>query len=213
MNKTQQKILASSLELFNKHGLEGVSIRDISSKLNISVGNLNYYYPTKNDIAYALCVELMDRVDQVTAEALNAQSKNLFEIAYLQCEAIFKAQLEYRFIFNKRYAEVVTSLPGIQKYYQEKLKERFDDFAAFQKLLVKEKLARPQLCEDSFSITYIMNILVIFWQQEIEIYFPALTDKQKIDHALSVFFHAYKPYLTQKGLAQLMPLLKRLKHY
>lgn len=213
MNKTQQKILATSLEMFNKYGLEGVSIRDISNKLNISVGNLNYYYPTRNDIAHALCVAFMDRVDQVTAEELGAQSANLFEIAYRQCEAVFTAQLEYRFIFNKRYAEVVTSLPSIQKYYQEKLKERFNDFAAFQRLLVKEKLARPQLCDDGFSVTYIMNMLVVFWHQETGIYFPGLNDKQKVEHALSVFFHAYKPYLTQKGLDQLMPLLKRLKQY
>jgi len=39
MNQTQHKILKTSLKLFNKHGVDGVSIRDIAGKLNISVGN------------------------------------------------------------------------------------------------------------------------------------------------------------------------------
>ncbi len=213
MNKTQHKILKVSLELFNAKGIDGVSIRDISSNLKISVGNLNYYYPSKNDIIHGLCLEFMSRIDQLVAEVFKTQAGNLFEIIYKQAEAIFTAQLEYRFIFNRRYAEVVTSLPSVQKHYQEILKIRFDEFKTFKGLLVKEKLARPDLIEDAFPVTYMMNILVIFWQQEIEIYFPEFTDKQKIQHGLTVFLHAYKPYLTKKGLNQLMPLLKKLEHY
>ena len=213
MNQTQHKILKTSLNLFNKHGIDEVSIRDIAGKLNISVGNLNYYYPSKNDIIYALCIDLINKINQLISGVCKTQTGNIFEIAYKQTEAIFATQLEYRFIFNKRYAEVITSLPYVQQYYQKILKIRFDEFAAFQGMLVKEKLARPDLLEDTFSITYIMNILVIFWQQELEIYFPEFTDKQKIQHGLSIFLHAYKPYLTKKGLSLLMPLLKKLEHY
>lgn len=213
MKNTREKILKSSLTLFNKQGVDGVSIRDITGELNIRVGNLNYYFPSKNDIIHALCIEFIAKVDEAVLEILKFQARNLFEMAHRQVEAIFTIQLEYRFILNKRYAEITTSLPPVQQHFQKALQTRFDEFMMFHTALVNEKLARPDLTEDNSSISYILNILSLFWHQEIEIYFPEFTDQQKIRHGTSIFFHAYKPYLTAKGKKQLLPLLKKLEHY
>lgn len=213
MHSTKEKILAASLELLNKNGVENVGMRDIAIQLKISVGNLTYHFPAKNDILYALCLQCIEEIDRSVAEFFDSDAGNVLAKIYRQMEAVFHTQLKYKFIFNKRYAEIITSLPDVQTHYQKVLKTRFDEWRAFHDILVKQKLAEPALAEDSDGVGYIFNMLALFWHQEAAIYTPGITDEQKVKQALSVLFHTYKPYLTKKGLTQLAPLLKTLKPY
>ncbi|MDH5398432.1 MAG: TetR/AcrR family transcriptional regulator [Cyclobacteriaceae bacterium] len=213
MKKTKEKILAKSLTLFNEHGVDSVKIRDITTELGMHVGNLNYYFPTKNDILYALCMEFIYKVDKAIEKVLTKQAQGVLEQMYLQADIIFSVQLEYRFMFSKRYAEIISSLPSVQQHYQTTLKTRFTEWLGFHSLLVDHKLAYPNLVEESNSLSYVLNILAIFWQQEATIYMPNMTDDQKKKHALSVYFFTYKPYLTKSGLDELMPLLRKLDLY
>src|SRR5688572_33064557 len=55
---TKQKILDKALELFNERGIEYVGLRELAALLDIRVGNITYYFPTKDDLVYDLSVEL-----------------------------------------------------------------------------------------------------------------------------------------------------------
>jgi AcrR family transcriptional regulator len=211
MSNKREEILTAALHLFNDLGIEKVTTRDIAKEINISLGNLTYYFPSKNDIILALCREFIDKVDEALANA--KPEKNILLTYYKQVEIIFITQLKFSFIMNKRYGEIIDSLPSIQKYYQEVLKGRFDFFKQVNEQMVKEKLAKPTLVEEVNAHSYMINILALYWHQEILIYLPKLKDKEKISHALAIFFQAYKPYLTKKGLEELTPLLKKLEHY
>ncbi len=50
MENTKEKILLESLKLFSQHGYEGVSMRDIAGKLDITQGALYRHYAGKRDI-------------------------------------------------------------------------------------------------------------------------------------------------------------------
>ncbi len=211
MSERKEDILNAALHLFNKKGVDEVRTRDIAKAVSISLGNLTYYFPTKNDIVLALVQEVGKAID----EALSSQtprSNSLIIIYYYQVETIFKTHMKYRFLFG-RWGEIISSSKEIQTFAQSLLKHRFDQWHGLNQQLVREKLATPALVEDSFAHAYVLNILALFWHQEFMIYFPELTDKQKIEKALAIFFQSYKPYLTKKGLAELDPLLKKLGHY
>lgn len=49
--KTKEKILAAALELFQKHGLDGTTTKQISRKAGIAEGTLFNYFKTKEDLA------------------------------------------------------------------------------------------------------------------------------------------------------------------
>ena len=51
---TRTQILAAADRLFSEKGYHNVSMRAIAAELGISVGNLNYYFPRKADLANAL---------------------------------------------------------------------------------------------------------------------------------------------------------------
>lgn len=53
----REKILKTARELFNRHGYNEVSMRDISEELQISVGNLTYHFRKKEDLVEAVVLE------------------------------------------------------------------------------------------------------------------------------------------------------------
>ena len=58
---TKERILAASLALFNERGYGNVTMRMIADSLSISVGNLTYHFPKKQDIVNALMDESFRR--------------------------------------------------------------------------------------------------------------------------------------------------------
>ena len=214
MNSRKDDILKVALQLFNEKGIDSVTTRDIAKELKISLGNLTYYFPSKKDIVLAFAKQLAVAVEE--ALAINASSKpaeNILLDYFYQIETIFITQFRYRFIVHKRYGEIISSFPEVQKFVQDFLKIRFASWEQLNKQLVKEKFAKPNLVEDSQANSYILNILALYWHQEFLIYSPDLTDRQKVQKALSIFFQSYKPYLTQKGLDTINPLLIKLVPY
>lgn len=210
--QTRKLILEAALALFCREGLDSVSTRDIAKRVDISLGNLTYYFPSKNDIVLALSNAFIAEIDAALGAA-RPGGRGVFAAYYQQVEAVFYIQLRYRFLFNKRYAEIVNSIGEIQTYYQNILKERFALWRGLHGEFVQQKLASATLLEDTVALSYVFNILALFWHQEQEIYMPGMPDAKKVGHALAVFFQPYKPYLTKKGRAEFDQLIKPLKPY
>ena len=212
MSDKRDDILQAALKMFNEKGIDGVTTRDIARELKISLGNMTYYFPTKKDIVFTLFQDFGKSVDEALSNHEDS-GQNVLVNYFYQVQLIFKTHFKFKFIIEKRYGEIVSTFPDAQQYVQDFLKIRFDSWKQLNKELVKEKFAKKELVEESSAHSYILNILALYWHQEFLIYFPELTDKQKVEKALAIFFQAYKPYLTQKGLDELKPLLKKLDHY
>lgn len=213
MGGTRNDILEAALELYNTHGVEHVTTRDIAKKINISSGNLTYHFPTRNDIIYALMCRLLEDIDKALSMPVNPGYKNPLIMSYHQCHIIVSRQIDYEFLFNKRYAEVITSLPEMQKLLQEVLVKRFDQWQHLNEQLVRDGLADTALRKDSHAHSHLLNIIGLYWHQEVAIYFPKMSKPEKIEHAMALIFQSYKPYLTKKGLGILKPFIKKLEHY
>lgn len=213
MSSRKEAILTAALSLFNEHGIDGVTTRDIAKKLKISPGNLTYYFPTKDAIVLELTMELSSSLNKALSEQKGTPPKNTLIAFYRQLETGFTIQLKYAFLFNKRYGELFSHPPERRKLIQETFREHFTFWHQLNRQLVKEKLARPILIEETNAVCYLVNFLAVYWQQEFSIFFPDLTSKGKVQRALAIYFQAYKPYLTKKGLNELKPLLIKLKHY
>src|SRR3954447_19936910 len=60
MKATRQRILDVARQLFNQHGLNQVSVRDVARVARLSQGNLAYHFPTRDDLVAALLYELYE---------------------------------------------------------------------------------------------------------------------------------------------------------
>ena len=95
--RTAERILEVTLELFNRFGEPNVSTTAISAELNISPGNLYYYYPAKDELINAL----FDRYEAALGELLGAADavRNV-EDAWLFFHMLFELIWNYRFLYR-----------------------------------------------------------------------------------------------------------------
>lgn len=87
--KTREKLLKTSLELFNKHGYEHVSVEQITKACNVSKGTFYTHFPSKYDVILEKFEELdsfYSTVEKKIDQTLSANDKIL---------ALYKEQMLY----------------------------------------------------------------------------------------------------------------------
>lgn len=95
--KTRDRILLTSLELFNEFGEPNVTTLQIADELNISPGNLYYHFKNKTEIID----ELFDQYEAQLSELLEAPGQILgVEDQWLFLHLLFENIAQYRFIYQ-----------------------------------------------------------------------------------------------------------------
>ena len=113
-NKTKDRILQISLQLFNERGERSVTTNHIAAELGISPGNLYYHFRNKQEIIKELAqqyqAETLEMLGLPTDRPLNANDK----ISYFQ---VLSNQLwAYRFIHRDVY-HLVENNEDFRKIY------------------------------------------------------------------------------------------------
>jgi len=95
--RTAERILETTLALFNRFGEPNVSTTVISAELSISPGNLHYHFPAKE----ALVNALFDRYAASLETLLDASgdARNV-EDAWLFFHMLFELLWQYRFLYR-----------------------------------------------------------------------------------------------------------------
>ena len=97
--KTKDRILDTSIRLFNERKASNVSTVQISAEMGISPGNLYYYYDNKEEVIRCIWTERM----KSEAEALVEKYAEVRSAAdFIECirEAL-KHCLKYRFFYTE----------------------------------------------------------------------------------------------------------------
>lgn len=93
---TAEKIIEASLELFNKEGERFISTNHIATYLNMSPGNLYYYFRNKYEIISRLferyCKELLEIIDESGSPSTGEEI-----VGFVR--RMFDAMWKYRFFF------------------------------------------------------------------------------------------------------------------
>lgn len=98
-NKTKERILDTSIKLFNEKKASNVSTVQISAAMKISPGNLYYYYANKEEVirhiwAKRMVKEMDDLMDRYADAATAADLLELFREGIDHC-------LKYRFFYTE----------------------------------------------------------------------------------------------------------------
>ena len=95
--RTAERILATSLELFNRFGEPNTSTSMISAELRISPGNLYYHYPSKDELINTL----FDQYEHAATELLAAAGDvRDVEDAWFFLHSLFELIWQYRFFYR-----------------------------------------------------------------------------------------------------------------
>ena len=157
--RTRERILETSLVLFNARGEPNVTTNHIADELEISPGNLYYHFRNKDDIIeqlFALYEERMDR-------ALVAPNDRLpgLEDIWLQLHLVYECIWEYRFLYRDL-VDILTRNRKLRMHFARILKRATDNATEVMRGLVQAGVMRAS--NDEITATA-NNILVIatFW--------------------------------------------------
>lgn len=194
----KDNIIQTSIELFNQKGYAYVTMRDISSALNISPGNLTYYFKRKKDLMVCIAAmqydeyKSLDLSPDVSIEGLN------------QIFASLSAFREKYFFYFSSYTELPRLYPEISRIQVKVVNEFYTLYNNIFSNFVVKGIMKKELYSGQYEDLTISLLSISMYGIQQIILLKKFLPKQK--NILSVLWSLILPHLTNEG----MDMYKRL---
>ena len=207
--RTAERILASTLELFNRFGEPNASTTMISAELNISPGNLYYHFPSKDELVNTL----FDQYESQLYELLAASTDVLdVEDAWFFLHSLFELIWQYRFLYRdvghllSRNRRLETHFPAILLRKRAALRQLLDTLQAKRAASAAEDRQRD-------AVAASMVVLLTYWLSYEYVLQPrsALEPENAQDALLRGAYHVLgllAPHLHAEPRAHLQALIE-----
>lgn len=119
------RILSKALQLFNKHGVEHVAVRDIARELAMRPGHITYYFPDKQSLVLELTAQLRALNDGVVPDG-SVRSLDEF---FARFEQVLRNHIAYRSLLLSM-ARLLSQLPRVKAQYRATQEKRQTDLRA-----------------------------------------------------------------------------------
>jgi AcrR family transcriptional regulator len=201
---TKERITQRALELFNQNGIEYVGMRELAASLGMKIGNITYYFPTKNDLVNQLALDL---------SALNVKTLhppgNLTLLSFLQRrEENFRNQHRYRCLFLS-FVHIIKQNPIVAERYKNVEKERGSGLVGDIKMLEQQKYLKIGSQEVLLSLAAAIGLIARFWISEAAITYSSLSVDRQIQHYSGLIASMLSPYATKTGERHIEMFLAR----
>ncbi len=195
MRSTKEKILDTSIALFNERGLVNVSIRDIANELGISPGNLTYHFKNKSNI-------INDIYERIVGERISLASQVKLIPSFANINAMLEPLLElfekYRF-FYLDILEVRRAYPEIAGKHQSHINFQIDFIKAQIDYSVESGNMVPEPSRGFYArMAHTVWLILSFWMNQ-----QIIRGKEDADFntARTSMWDMVTPLLTEKGKA------------
>ena len=191
---TRQKILDKALEMFNERGIEYVGLRELAAILDIRVGNITYYFPTKDDLVYELSLELGKQNSLIIVTSSDMSISRFMSIQY----QVFKNHQKFRCLLLS-FVHVMKQNKLIAAAYTKRQKIRRDTIKAnISVMAASGYLKLESEAENDFLVSAIA-LISRFWISEAAISGTKMNEEQQIRYYLNLLSGLIMPYTTARG--------------
>jgi hypothetical protein len=119
----------------------------------------------------------------------------------------FKINLKYKFIYMN-YSQIVLNDHDLNEYFMNNLANRKRLlFKILNQLIQNGDLASDSILSINDRLAGTINMIAIYWVPESEIYYPKMTDEERIKHHLDLIFMQFIPYLSAAGKENISAVL------
>lgn len=140
--KTRDRILVTSLRMFNEDGEAHTTTLDIATEMDISPGNLYYHFKGKDQII----AELFDQYEIALAETLRApldqplhQAEGLVEDNWYFLYVVLEELYQYRFLYHNL-DDILQRYPKLNKRFRQIVALKRQTLAAILDSLLEQAL-------------------------------------------------------------------------
>lgn len=182
--KTRDRILQTSLQLFNEHGEPRITTNHIADELDISPGNLYYHFHNKDDIIWLLFEQFERRMDA----ALQVPERRApdMEDMWLYLHLVFETIWEYRF-FYRDLDNLLSRNKKLRTHFRRIIERKVTTAAAICQGLTDAGVMQATV-EDIAALTRNIAVVATYWLNFQRIRASAATVNQDSDHlALGVY--------------------------
>ena len=202
VSETEERIVTVALEMFNKAGVEYVGMRELAAALDMRVGNVTYYFPTKDDLVNRLSVDLGEENNK-TIVALDEVTMISF---FGMLRQVFHNHLKYRCLMLS-FVHLMERNPIIAKRYGKVQSKRNETWSTNVLALKKAKYITTETQEEIDFLVSTIALIARFWISEAAISYKAHSEDEQIAHYLNMIARIFLPYATAKGKKELNELL------
>ena len=156
--RTAERILESSLALFNRFGEPGVSTNAISAELSISPGNLYYHFPAKDDLINALFVQYAQALQPILQAS---DGVTHVEDAWFFIHSVLEVNWQYRFIYRN-----LNELLSRNRQLETGVRQTLDDLTQSLLRLLNTMQRHQALIAPPVgweTVARSMVLLLVFW--------------------------------------------------
>ncbi|HBO14488.1 MAG TPA: TetR family transcriptional regulator [Halieaceae bacterium] len=200
--KTRDRILVTSLELFNEAGEAHTTTLDIATELEISPGNLYYHFKGKDQII----AELFHQYEVALGETLAAplekpldSGRDGVENNWYYLYVVLEEMFQYRFLYHNL-DDLLRRYPSIHKGFQRLLQlKRAALYAICDNLLQREVIgARDQ---QLVGLVDNLTLTITFWFNYERLLHPSRPQMVTIHQGVLQLLTMIAPYLGERELA------------
>lgn len=204
---TKQRILQTSLQLFNQYGVDTVTVRHIAKELGMSHGNLCYHFPNTDAIAETLYEALIEELNNVIEEPNVFNGINL-QAFYNLCSFVFEKLYKYKFLIQD-FISLTRRNPNLKQKHRDLVNSRRIFFRMGIDAGIQAGFLKPDIIEGQYE-NFFNQLFIIgdFWLASAEILFEG-KEEEKLPTYLNIAFTLIVPYLTERGLNEYKGLLKQ----
>lgn len=202
MKDTKNEIAERALNLFNEKGIEYVGMREIAAAMNTRIGNITYYFPTKDDLVFFIGTAYQQANTIIRSDFPVASIAGLLALF----ESLFTNQVRYRCLLLS-FVHIMEHNVAAAKAYKSVRSERAASNESAVRALAEGKFLKADSVEIS-TLGSALNIVGRFWLSEAILsgHHRSKLESQ-IPRYLIFLANLLKPYATAKGLREIEAFL------
>ncbi len=156
--RTAERILETTLDLFNRFGEPNVSTTLISAELNISPGNLYYHYPAKEELVNGLFARYEAALDELLQAA---EAVATVEDAWLFFHMLFELIWQYRFLYRDL-NDLLSRNRRLETHFQRRLQQTTAAVRALIAGLARHAAVRID-ADTAPAVAQAMTVVLTYW--------------------------------------------------
>lgn len=200
-SSVEKSILDRALAMFNEKGVEYVGMRELAAALGMRIGNLTYYFPTKDDLVLRLSMELAEENNKTIVALESMTMATFFEML----QRVFHNHYNYRCLMLS-FVHIIQRNPLVARRYNKTQSYRNETWYRNIEALKAGKYIKADEQEVEFLVSAIA-LIARFWLSEAVVSFRNQPEAEQARHYLKMIARIFMPYATVKGKGYLRTLL------
>jgi len=190
---TKELIKDKGRKLFNRLGVQNVTLRDIAAGIKKSYGNVTYHFPNKEVLVSQLYDDMLVELNEISEQM--TEQKDVFSAILKAPEFTFELTVKYIFFF-KDLTEIRRTFPDLAVRIDQSNRTRKDALIGVLRFLQAQEILRHDL--DDQDLDYLMELsgamrTMFFIQHDVSVKPNASVKTKYVNYVNRLL----KPYLAE----------------